>query len=230
MLGLDPLGDFAVVGALNGIREFVEEDLQELVILQNEAAFAMAEANIEAAEASREAWKQTFADSIVAAGVSAFKALGAAFGRFIATGKFGAKQFGLAMLGAVGDMAVAMGTFIITTSLALQALQSFAPAASLALGIALVAFGAVLSGVVSCAMRGGGRGRASAPTTTPDFGSLGPQTRDDPREMVLNFHVNTSGSSDDGTAGFIARMLARAKETGDLDVWMGAPALAGVRR
>lgn len=78
------------------------------------------------------------------------------------------KAFGNAILGVVGDVAIQLGTFFLTTGLGLQALTSnpfTAGGASIAAGLALIAFGALMKSIA-----GSGQGGAAMSEGQPGSG------------------------------------------------------------
>jgi hypothetical protein len=89
----------------------------------------------------------------------------------IAQGQNAFKAIGNALLGVIGDIAIQLGTFFITTGLGLEALVSnpfTAGAAAVAAGVALVAFGALMKSIA-----GSGAGGAAVSAGQPGSGVPG---------------------------------------------------------
>lgn len=119
--------------------------------------------------------------------------LGSSFGKFIASGKFAPRQFGLAMVGAIGEMSVAMGSFFIATGIGLESLKALQGAAAIAAGASLVALGGALSAAAS-AFGGKKSGRVSTPIPS-DFTTANP-SQPQQQERVLRVEFNSSGTND----------------------------------
>lgn len=139
------------------------------------------------------------------------------FGAALATGKNAFAEFGKALIGILGDMAIQYGTFLLLSGLGGLFVSGGASASSIPFGIALIALGGALK-----ALSGGGVGGPS-PGGVPGAGQTSPQANDisggfspvqsvaEPQSRVT---VNVDGALDARSVGLqIAQILQDISDT-----------------
>ena len=82
-------------------------------------------------------------------------------------GKLSMKDFGKALAGMLGDMAIQVGETVMASGIAMKALFAFSPGAAIAAGAGLIALGSILK---SFAGGGGAEASTSIPSPTAGFG------------------------------------------------------------
>lgn len=82
----------------------------------------------------------------------------------VASGKDAFAALGASVLSMIGDMAISIGQFIVTTGIGKIALESLPGGATVAAGLGLIALGTLLKSISGSQFSGGGAGDTGAPT------------------------------------------------------------------
>jgi hypothetical protein len=164
-----------------------------------------------AAEEERLRFSQGVQQQISGFAQGTFDELGRGFARLVTTGKFGAKEFGAAMLGMTGQQAAARGALWLGEGLAMLFAGNPAGAAVAAQGAGLITLGGTLGGLASAMGAKGAGAGAAAPSYVAN--DVGPRRRDEERESVIVINVNTGGGTDLEDA-YHASVLRRLLERG----------------
>lgn len=185
-----------------------------------DARYAQRQAEVErmtqleiAAEEERMRVSQSVQQQIAGFAQGTFDELGRGFARLVLTGKFGAKEFGAAMLGMTGQQAAARGALWLGEGLAMLFAGNPAGAAVAAQGAGLIALGGSLSAASSTlsGRAGGAAGAGASAASVPTF-DRGTR-RDDDRERSIVLNINTGGSAD-VEQSYHAHVLRRLVERG----------------